>query len=228
MSSPHTALHTHTDKSIHPFSYPVPNPHPHTEAIRPETKAQVKVDKRCLWIFCVTHSNRCLHSPCNYLLTELILAVKWLAKSMCTQIGPESKVVHVVYLLAPSHTWYTAIITEPDRKLLNLIVQESWTTNVMHQKPTYTYIFSFIQLWKITDSWWQICMLQFYNIEPVWLLSFFTVLSLTTSVHPAPQTPEQLAFIKVHSKFKMPAEEILVCWVSRHLMTNWCHWHKGM
>ena len=108
MSSPHTTLHTHADKSIYSFSYLVPHT-PHTETLRPETKAQVKVDKRCLWIFCVTHGNHCLHSPCNYLLTDLILAVKWLAKSMCTQTGPESKVVHAIYLPSPSHTWYTAI-----------------------------------------------------------------------------------------------------------------------
>ena len=95
----------------------------HTETLRPETKAQVKVDKRCLWIFWVTHSNHCLHSSCNYLLTDLILAVKWLAKSMCTQTGPESKVVHAVYLLAPSHTWCTAI-GSPDRKPLSLTLQE--------------------------------------------------------------------------------------------------------
>lgn len=132
MSSPHTILHTHTDKSIHSFSYLVPPPFPlHTETLHPETKAQVKVDKRCLWIFWVTHSNRCLHSPCNYLLTDLILAVKWLAKSMCTQTGPESKVVHAVYLPAPSHTWYTAI-TKSDRKLLSLTLQELNYTNVTH------------------------------------------------------------------------------------------------
>ena len=136
-SSPHAALHTHTDKSTHAFSYLVPIPRLRTEALRHETKAQAKVDKRCLWIFCVTHGNRCLHSPCNYLLTELIPAVKWLAKSMCTQTGPESKVVHFVYLPAPSHTWYTAIITAPDRKLLNLTIRESWTTNGMHHEPSY-------------------------------------------------------------------------------------------
>lgn len=61
------------------------------------------------------NNNRCLRSPRNYLLTGLIPAVKWLAKSMCTQTLPESKVVHAIYLLAPSHTWYTPI-TEPDRK----------------------------------------------------------------------------------------------------------------
>lgn len=81
----------------------------HTETLGHETKAQVKLDKRCLWIFWVTPSNQCLHSPCNYLLTDLILAGKWLAKSMCTQTRPESKVVHVVYLPAPSHSWYTAM-----------------------------------------------------------------------------------------------------------------------
>lgn len=137
MSIPHTELHAHADKSILSFSYliPIPPPPPpspyHTETLHPETKTQVKVDKRCLWIFCVTHSNCCLHSPCNYLLTEVILAVKWLAKSMCTQTGEESKVVHAVYLPAPSHTWYTAF-TEPDRKRLNLTLPESRTTNIMH------------------------------------------------------------------------------------------------
>lgn len=81
----------------------------------PEPNVQVKVNKRCLWIFRVTNSNLCLHSSCNYLLTDLILAVKWLAKSMCTQTRPESMEVHAIYLLAPSHTWYIAI-NEPDRK----------------------------------------------------------------------------------------------------------------
>lgn len=135
MSSPHThhtTLHTHTDKSIYSFSYLVPSPSPlHTETLRPETKAQVEVDKRCLWIFWVTHSNRCLHSPRNYLLTDLILAVKWLAKSMCTQTGPESKVVHAVYLLVPSHTWYMAI-AGLDRKLFGMTLQEMNYTNITH------------------------------------------------------------------------------------------------
>lgn len=108
----------------------------HTETLCPETKAQVKVDKRCLWIFWVTQSNRCLHSPCNYLLTDLILAVKWLAKSMCTQIGPESKVVHAVYLTALSH-WYTAI-AKPNGKLLNLTLLCLHTRILMNSYFTYT------------------------------------------------------------------------------------------
>lgn len=87
----------------------------HSKTLCPETKTQVKVNKRCLWIFWVTNSNRCLHSPCNYLLTDLILAVKCLAKSMSTHTGPESKVVHTIYLPGPSHTWYT-LITRLDRK----------------------------------------------------------------------------------------------------------------
>ena len=102
---------------------PAPPPHP-------ETKGQVKVDKRCLWIFWVTHGNRCLHSPCNYLLTDLIQAVKWLAKSMCTQTGPESKVVHTIYLPAPSHTWCRAI-AKADRKRLSLTLQGLNNTNML-------------------------------------------------------------------------------------------------
>lgn len=98
---------------------PPPPPAPHRRPV-PRDKAQVKVDKRCLWIFCVTHSNRRLRSPCNYLLTELIPAVKWPAKSMCTQTAAESEVVHAVYLPAPSRPWYTAIIAEPDRKPLSI------------------------------------------------------------------------------------------------------------
>lgn len=80
---------------------PPPAPAPHRRPV-PRDKAQVEVDKRCLWIFCVTHSNRRLRSPCNYLLTELIPAVKWPAKSMCTQTAAESEAVHAVYLPAPS------------------------------------------------------------------------------------------------------------------------------
>lgn len=106
------------DKSIYSLSFLVPSASlRHTKPLCPETKAQVKVNKRCLWIFWITNSNCCLHSPCNYLLTDLIPAVKWLAKSMCTQTELESKVVHAIYLLAPSHPWYTAI-TEPDRKAI--------------------------------------------------------------------------------------------------------------
>lgn len=116
MSSPHT----HTEHTL--FLTLAPSPL-HTETLCPETKEQVKVDKRCLWIFWVTHSKHCLHSPCNYLLTDIILAVKWLAKIMCTQKGPENKVVHAVYLLAPSYTWCTAIC-KPDRKLLSLTLPE--------------------------------------------------------------------------------------------------------
>lgn len=109
---PHTTPLTLTDKSMYALSYRVLSPLRHCE---PEPNVQVKVNKRCLWILWVTNSNLCLHSSCNYLLTDLILAVKWLAKSMCTQTRPESMEVHAIYLLAPSHNWYIAI-NEPDRK----------------------------------------------------------------------------------------------------------------
>lgn len=106
MSSPHTTIHTLTDKSMYTLFYLVPPClSPPFKDTPPWDKTQVKVNKRCLWIFWVTNSNRCLHSPCNYLLTDLILAVKCLAKSMCTQTGPGRKVVHAIYLPGPSHTY---------------------------------------------------------------------------------------------------------------------------
>lgn len=102
----HYNTHSHRQKYVHfvlprsPLASLL-----HSKTLRPETKTQVKVNKRCLWIFWVTNSDRCLHSPCNYLLTDLILAVKCLAKSMCTQTGPGRKVVHAIYLPGPSHTY---------------------------------------------------------------------------------------------------------------------------
>lgn len=98
MSSPHTArraLKTQTEVcALCLTTSPVPLSPPYTDAPPWHKKAAVKVNKRCLWIFWVTNSNRCLHSPCNYLLTDLIPGVKWLAKSMCMQTGLGSEVVH--------------------------------------------------------------------------------------------------------------------------------------
>lgn len=150
MSSPHTVLHTHTDKSIHSFSYLVfPPPSPlHAETLGPETKAQVKVDKRCLWIFWVTHGNRCLHSPYNYLLTDLIQAVKWLAKSMCTQTGPERRWcmpficwLHHTPDIRPSPSLTGSASAWPYR---------SWTTQTYHMLP-YTHTHTYKN--KINTHW---------------------------------------------------------------------------